>query len=449
MLRVDLRPRPEDRGLGLEDEPVEVEDQRADQVTPPMPAVSLPYARAMRGDFWKFWIGETVSNFGSSMTQFAVPLLVFKLTGSAALLGGAFAVFGLPHLLFGLVIGAWTDRVDRKRLMIVVDVLAALTIASVPAASALGVLSVWWIYAVLFVASTLGIFFEASQFAAIPSLVDREHLVGANGRIQASFAAATVLGPLVAGALLVTLPIEDLLYVDAATFLVSAAALSLVRRAFNAPGTRARTALRSDIAEGIRYVLRHPVLRNISAMMAIINFVGTTVFAQLVLYAKVRFSAADSEIGLLYAAGGAGVIVCSLAAGPLRSRFTFGTVALGALMLSGLLTIALAFAPSLAVAIPIWALSSGLGILFNINTGSLRQAIVPNHMLGRIISVAMVLAWSMNPLGAAIGGIVVERTGDIEIVYAAIGAAIFLVALFFRLATPLGHAERYLEPESA
>ncbi len=403
----------------------------------------------MRADFWRFWLGETVSSFGTSMTRFAVPLLVFKLTGSAALLGGAFAVFGLPYLLFGLVIGAWTDRVDRKRLMIGVDLLAALVVASVPVAAALGLLSVAWIYAALFLVSTLSIFFEAAQFAAIPSLVERDQLVTANGRIQASFAAAAVLGPLVGGALLVAVPIEDLLYVDAATFAVSATTLSLVRRGFNAPGRRAPTALRADIAEGLRYVLRHPVLRNISAMMALMNFVGTTVYAQLVLFAKVRFDAADSAIGVLFAAGGAGVILCSLAAGPLRARFTFGTVALGALMLNGLLTVALAFAPSLAVAVPIWALASGLGILFNINTGSLRQAIVPNQMLGRIISVAMVLAWSMNPLGALAGGLVVERTGNIELVYAAIGALIFLIALFFRVATPLGHAERYLEPEPA
>lgn len=398
----------------------------------------------MRADFWKFWLGETISNFGTSITQFAVPLLVFKLTGSAALLGGAFAVFGLPHLLFGLVIGAWTDRVDRKRLMIAVDLLSALVIGSVPIAAALGVLSVAWIYAMLFLSATLSIFFEASQFAAIPSLVQRDALVSANGRIQASFAAAMVVGPLAAGAVLVVLPVEDLLLFDAASFLVSALMLSLVHRPFNAPSERARTALRADIVEGLRYVLRHPVLRNISAMMALMNFVATTIYAQLVLFAKVRFGATDSEIGVLYGASAAGVILTSLAAGPLRARFSFATVALGALMLSGLLTIGMAFAPFFALAVVLSSLTNGLGILFNINTGSLRQSIVPNHMLGRIISVAMVLAWSMNPLGAVVGGLVIERFGHIELVYAAIGLLIFLIALFFRVASPLGHAEDYL-----
>ncbi|HEY6960121.1 MAG TPA: MFS transporter [Candidatus Limnocylindria bacterium] len=398
----------------------------------------------MNRDFWKFWIGETISNFGTSMTQFAIPLLVFKLTGSAVLLGGTVALVGLPHLLFGLVIGAWSDRLDRKRLMIAVDVVSAVIIASIPAAGAFGLLSIAWIYVALFVAATVYIFFETAQFAAIPSLVGREQLVSANGRIQASFAAASILGPLVGGALLVFIPVEDLLYVDAASFAVSAVTLSLVRRSFNTARPAARASIRADVAEGLRYVLRHPVLRNISAMMALINFVSVNVYAQLVLYAKDRFAATDSEVGLFFAAGGAGVVVCSLAAGPLRARWSFGNVALGALMVSGLLIVALAYAPSLPVAVVLFGLTGGVGILFNINTGSLRQAIVPEHLLGRIMSVAAVLAWSMNPLGAVVGGVIVERTGDVISVYAAIGAVVFAIALYFRVASPLGHAEDYL-----
>lgn len=384
---------------------------------------------------------------GSSITMFALPLLVFNLSGSALALGVTVAMFGLAHLFFGLLIGAWVDRVDRKRLMIVVNLLSATVVAALPLASAAGVLSIWWICATAFALATLGIFFQAAQFAAIPSLVARDQLVTANGRIQASLSAATVIGPLAAGALLAFIPIDGLLYIDAATFVVSALTLSLIARPFNVPSERARATLREDVMEGLRYVLQHPVLRNISLMMALINFVGVTVFAQLVLFAKQRFGASDGELGLLFAANGAGVVLMSLAAGPLRSRWSFGNVALGALMLNGVLTVALAFAPSYLLAVVLSALASGLGVLFNINTGSLRQAIVPNHMLGRIITIAMVLAWSANPLGATLGGLVVERLGDVQAVYAAIGAAIFGIALSFRLFSPLGHAERYLGAE--
>src|SRR5215210_5887433 len=98
-------------------------------------------------DFWKFWAGQTISNLGSSFTDFALPLLIFKLTGSALNLAIASATTFLPYLLFGLVIGAWVDRVDRKRLMIVTDLLRALLLASIPLLAALDLLSVWWIYA--------------------------------------------------------------------------------------------------------------------------------------------------------------------------------------------------------------------------------------------------------------------------------------------------------------
>jgi len=118
-------------------------------------------------------------------------------------------------------------------------------------------------------------------------------------------------------------------------------------------------------------------------------------------------------------------------------------------MLSGILTIALAFTYSLWLGIALWGLSAGLGTLFNINTGSLRQSIVPNHMLGRIISIAMVLAWSANPIGAIGGGFLVERIGDVRLVYAVIGCAIFAIAFIFRVASPLGRAERYLEATAA
>ena len=399
----------------------------------------------MRLDFWKFWTGETVSAFGTSITQFAMPLIVFKLTGSAVALGGAAAIFTVPHLLFGLAIGAWTDRTDRRRLMIAVDVLAAAAVASVPIAAATGLLTVWWIYAVTFVTSTLSIFFETAQFGAVPSLVDRTDLITANGRIQASFAAASVLGPVAAGVLLGFVPVETVLYVDAASFLVSAVTLSFIRRSFNAEVAQRRmTSIRQDIAEGLRYVLSHPVLRNISLMMALINLVSTAVFAELVLFAKQELGAADGQIGYIFAAGGVGVFLCSLAAGPLRRRWSFGNVALGALMLSGILTVALAYTRSLWLGIVFWGLSAGLGTLFNINTGSLRQAIVPNQMLGRVISIAMVLAWSANPIGAIAGGILIERTGDVRLIYAAIGVITFAIALFFRVASPLGRAERYL-----
>jgi MFS family permease len=398
-------------------------------------------------DFLLFWAGQTVSNLGSSFTAFALPLLIFRLTGSAVNLALATAVYFLPYLLFGLLIGAWVDRANRKHLMIAADVGRAIVVATIPLLSALNLLNVWAIYAAQFANATFSIVFDSAEFAAIPSLVRQEQLVTANGRIQASYSAASILGPALAGLMVALLPIQWVLLVDSISFGYSGLTLALIRTRFNPATPPAQTKLRQDILDGLRYVMRHPVLRNISVMMALVNFVYSTTYAQLILFAKHRLQASDAQAGLLYSAGSAGVIVLSLAAGPLRRRWPFSVVALRALMAQGLLTILLAFTPWYWAALPLWGVIWGLGALFDINTGSLRQMIVPNHMLGRVISIASVLGWSFIPLGTLAGGVLIERTGNVALIYGAIGFAVFLIPVFFTL-TPLGQAERFL-PASA
>ncbi len=408
-------------------------------------SASTPASQRLSSDFWRFWTGQTISQLGSSFTQFATPLLIFKLTHSAVNLGIATAANFVPYLLFGLIIGAWVDRLNRKLLMITVDLLRAAVIALIPLLSLLDVLAPWQIYLIGFLSSTLTIFFDASEFAAIPSLVGQEDLVTANGRIQASYSAAAVAGPLLAGLLLALVRIETVFLVDAASFLASAYSLGLVRSAFNTEGEARRTStIRTDVAEGLRYVLHHPVLRNISAMMALFNFVSVTTFTQLVLFAKLRLDASDAMVGFLFSAGSLGVVVLGLLAGRIRKHLRFGPAALGSLFVIGLLTVAFAVNRMYWLALLLWGVAQGLGIFFNINTGSLRQAIVPNHLLGRIISIAGVLAWSAIPLGGLLGGFVVNWTGSVALVYGVIGVLSSAIAVWFFLFSPLGRAERHL-----
>jgi MFS family permease len=405
-------------------------------------------ARKLNGDFWKYWTGQTISNLGSSITLFALPLLVYKLTGSALNLGITTAAEFLPYLLFGLILGAWTDRIDRKRMMIGTDIARALIIASIPLLYAFGLLTVWWIYVVGFVHATLTICFEAGQFAAIPSLVNQDDLVTANGRIQASYSGASVIGPLLAGVLVTEVPLATLMLIDAFSFLLSSFSLALIKKSFNTGEKRAPTSIRSDVVEGLRYVFSNPVLRNISIMMALVNFVGTTTYAQLIFFAKVRLQASDFQASLLYSAGSLGVVILALAAGPLRKHLSFSTVALGALMLEGILTVVFSLMRLYWAAVVLWTLIGGLGILFNINTSSLRQAIVPNHMLGRVITIAGVLAWSAIPLGSLLGGLAISWTQNVALVYGVIGVLIFLIPFAFSF-TALGHADRYIPKEKA
>src|SRR5580693_2946350 len=238
-------------------------------------------------DFWFYFSGQAVSQLGGSFTTFALPLLVFKLTHSATNLALTTAAEFVPYLLFGLLLGAVVDRFDRKRLMLGSDIAQALVIAVIPVLAIGGSLHVADIYAVVFVQSTLGIVFNCGEFAAIPSLV---------------------------GARVAFVPVPDLLFVDAGSFLVSSGCLVLIRRSFNAaapagrPAGSAIRALFADVREGLAYVWSSPVLRSISIMMALINLVATTADSQLVLFARRALHATNSEIGFLYAAGAVGIV---------------------------------------------------------------------------------------------------------------------------------------------
>jgi MFS family permease len=241
------------------------------------------------------------------------------------------------------------------------------------------------------------------------------------------------------------MPFANIMLLDSASFVISAFSLALITTSFNAHRDKQeeRPNILHDVREGLRYVLSHPVLRNISLMMALVNFISATYGAQLVLFAKERLQANDTQVGLLYSAESVGVVIFSLLAGSLRKRWTFSKVALTALMLEGLLITGTSLTRWYWLALVLVGCSQGLGILFNINTGSLRQAIVPNHLLGRVISIASVLAWSAIPLGSLLGGLIIGWTGNVALVYGGIGVLVFLVPLSFSF-TALGHAERYL-----
>lgn len=394
-------------------------------------------------DFGKYWLGQGLSNLGSSFTQFALPLLVFQLTGSALNLAIAFAAYELPYLLFGILIGAWVDRVDRKRLMIVTDLARAAILMGIPILAAFHHLTVGWIYVASFLISTLSFCFNTAEFAAIPSLVPADELVVANGRIQATYSAASVIGPLLAGVLIVVLPLPALLVFDAVSFLLSTVTLAWIRVSFNQAEERAPEGMGKAIREGVRYVFGHPVLRNIAIMMALVNFLAVTSFAQLVLYAKHQLGANDPEVAWLFAAGGVGAVIFSLLAGLFRKRWAFSTVALGAMLLYGLATAALAVIHWYILALVTWAAISGLAVLFNINFTSLWQGIVPNRLLGRVLSVATVMAWAANPLGSLLGGYAIEQTHNIALVYGVTGLLIALVVCGF-LFSPIRQAESYL-----
>ena len=385
-------------------------------------------------------MGQAISSLGSSFTGFALPLLVFQLTHSAVNLALNAATGLIPYLLFGLVIGAWVDRVDRKCVMVYTDIGRALIIASIPLFSTLGSLSITWIYVVAFVNSTLTICFDAANFAALPSLVKPGELVVANGRIQASYSVTRILGPLLAGVLLALVPLPMLLLIDALSFLCSVASLLFVAVSFHTGKRRESKSIIADIHEGLHYVVTHPILRWITLLLLIINFIGPTTDIQIVLFAKEWLHANNTQVGLLLSVGSVGVVLFSLLAGKLRKHFPFGILLLGSLLIQALFTIASALTHLYWLTLPFWAVRMGASVLFNINGYSLTQAIVPDELLGRIIIFTRVLTWSTAAIGALLGGVLIERVQSIGLVYIGIGGLFFLTALAF-FWTPLGRVK--------
>ncbi len=405
----------------------------------------VPGRRA--GDFWIFWTGQTISQIGSALTGTALPLLVFKLSGSALDLGLASAATWVPYPLFGLFIGALVDRVNRKRLMIGLDICRAVLLAVLPLLALFGHLPIWWIYLVTFLNSTLTVGFQGATNAAIPSMVTRDDLVKANGRIQASTPFAAIIGPLLAALLLAVTSLQVVLWCDALTFVVSALSLALIKTSFNAvaPLARPKTSLRRDILDGLRYVLAQPVIRTLALFSLLANLAVAILYPQIVFYAKQVLVASDSQVSQFFIAAGIGAVIFMLSAGLLHKRLSYGMILLGSILLSGVCVLALIATRLYWVDLVCFGVMFGLIGLFDVAFNSILQAIAPNQLLGRVLTFTSVLAIFSVPFSSILGGLVIDQVKNVILVFGILGVFLVLLALAF-VRSPLTRVEGYLPP---
>jgi MFS family permease len=395
-------------------------------------------------DFWKYWLGQLLSNFGSAFVTFATPLLIYRLTGSAVSLSLAVVFSFLPYILFGLIIGTVIDRVGRKKLMITTDIARGAMLATIPIFSLAGLLSVWWIYAVVFINGTLSIAFQGAEFAAVKSIVPESMLLTANARIQSSFQAAQFIGPVFGGLMVgVGLSIPAIFSITAFTYLISAVSLALIHTDFKGALALAKKRFRSEVTEGLRFIFQNPVLRNISLLTALVNFFAETTWAELVIFAKHQYGASDAHIAVLYACEPLGAAILTFLAARTRHYVSFSVATLGALMTYGALIFLVSLLRSYWAAIPVWIVVGGLPLSFSIHTVSLRQKIVPDHLLGRVMTASQTIAWCGIPTGAVVGGLAITATHNVSLVYAGVGLMIFMITCLFWF-TALGRADQYL-----
>lgn len=406
-------------------------------------ATTFPPTPPFSRDFSIFWLGQAVSSLGTAFTQFALPLLVFKLTASALDLGLSTAATYLPYLFFGLIIGAWADRVDRKRLMIGADLLRALLTLGLVVLAWFGALSVGWIYVLTFANSTFGIAFGAARLAAVNSLVTKDQLISANSRITLTTSLATVVGPLLAGLVVSLAPVETVFIFDSLSFLISVGSLLLIKTSFNqtSPSAPAEPAtIRQSIQEGLSFLWHEPVILSATILSTLLNFIIITAVAQQVFYVKQKFGASDSAVSWFFLIAGVGSVIFSGLVTRFPKSWSPTRTSLVAMLAQGLLVLAMGLTDWYWLALVLRALVSGCSVIWNIQITSLIQARLPNHLIGRVSSVIMVLAWAVIPVGSFLGGVLVEWTDNISLVYIIIGSVNALSSLLFFF-SPLNRKE--------
>jgi MFS family permease len=406
-------------------------------------------------DFLKLWSAETISQLGSQVTALALPFVaILTLEVSAfevALLG---VVEFAPFILVSLPAGVWVDRMRRKQILVVADAGRALLLFSVPLAYWLDVLTIWQLYVVGFVFGVLTVFFDVAYQSYLPSLVDREQLVEGNSKLEVSRSGAQIGGPSLAGPLVQILTAPVAILADALSFLASAFFLFGIRKEEQLPEPKPeeKSSMKADLSEGLRYVLGHRYLRWIAASTATFNFWSNVMFSIYLVYLARELELSPSVIGLIFAVGNIGYLGGAVLTGRISKRLGVGpTIVLGAAL--GAASILVPLAPEdspVAFLIASQALVS-LGLpIYNVTQVSLRQAITPERLQGRMNSVMRFIVWGVIPLGALAGGALATATNlKVAIWVGAIGISTAFLPVLLSPVRSLKTVPETPEPEPA
>lgn len=390
-------------------------------------------------DFVKLWSAETVSQFGTQFTQLALPLAAIDVLHASAFEVAALTTAAfLPFLLVSLPAGVWVDRLRRRPILVAGDVSRALLLGSIPIAYAFDALSIWQLFAVAFLVGIATVFFDVAYQSYLPSLVDRQQLIDGNAKLEISRAGAQLGGPGLAGIVVNALKAPSAIAFDAVSFVGSALFIFNIRKGERAPRRDGKSAarMRDELREGLRYVLTHPFLKNIAACTALFNFFGNLGFAVLLVFARRQLHLSPLAIGLALTLSNLGPMVAAFNAHRISSRFGVGRTIIGASILGGPMFLLVPFAPegnaALALLAPAFFFGGLANVLYNVTQVSLRQAITPERIQGRMNSVMRFIVWGTIPLGSFLGGVLASQIGvRATLIVGGIGCCLpFLPVLF-------------------
>jgi MFS family permease len=361
-------------------------------------------------DFLKVWASQTVSQLGSEVTGFALPLVaVLTLNAGPSELGFFFVAFSVPSIAIGLFAGVWVDRLQRRPLLIVTDLASAAIIASIPIGAAAGFLSMTQLYVAAVLFGLLEPFFWTSFSAYVPTLVERERLVEANGKLSASEAGTGIVGPALGGSLVQLVSAPFAMIADAGSFVVSAICLASVRtRETRTTSADAERRMMSEIREGAR-AIRSDEIQSSIVTVELLRVVSSLVWPNYVLFAIEVLELSPATFGVVGAVGAVGFLVGSLLGPRVTRRVGIGRT----LMIGSWLILAspflMPFAPSrspLAVGLLIGAAILGAtgDVAISVTLQSYRQAITPQRLLGRVTATSYVLTGVALAVGPIVGG---------------------------------------------
>lgn len=361
-------------------------------------------------EFGKLWLARLISTAGSAVSGVALPVLMYSLTGSAVCTGALAALTAAPYLVFGLLAGALVDRMHRRTVMVVTDLVSAVLLASVPAAAVFDALTPWHLLVVAGGVASVNVWFDAANFGAVPALVGVERLVRANSAIWSASTAVHVVAPPVAGLLIAVIGPAGTVVLDAASFAVSAALVRLILRPLN-HRRQPRISLKADIREGLEFLWREPTVRLFTALGVGQAVAGGAVSGLLVVYAFRVFGVPgdDARSGLLFSALAVGSFTATLVMPRISDTcpprrvtvigLSAGVVVMG--LVAGVHLWALA-----VISMGLWGLTSTIVI---VNGLTVRQLVTPDHLQGRVNLVGRVVTFGLGqPLGAMAGGVLAD-----------------------------------------
>lgn len=360
-------------------------------------------------DFMLLWGGQTISEIGAAVTLLALPLTaVVVLKASTFEVGLLTSATTAAFALIALPAGAIVDRQAKRGIMLACDAARALIIGSVPLAWVLGILTLGQLYVVALMAGVATVFFDVSYQSYLPVLLRQEHLIGGNGKLGATQSFAQLAGPGLGGGLVAAVGAAGTMTTGAVSYVVSVASLLAIRtREEPAASASERRNLRAEIAEGLKFVVGHPILRKIVACTGTSNLFGTMAIAVEIVFLVRVLHVRPAFTGVLLAIGALGGVIGGVVSGRLARWIGSARIIWFSILVFGLPQIVAALAePGWRVALFPLGFAAYLfsGVVYNVAQVSYRQAVCPLRLMGRMNAAVRWIVWGTMPLGGVIGG---------------------------------------------